>query len=152
MVSQIIGPACQHQATSQMKCDIRSFLGHLVGISIIHIVRTKAQWRHQVRNTTIGIPGRCRASSCSGNHRLCPPTIGPKPHVKLVHILLDFIAHIVWHKREQIENCTRRQPNILNWCTFYWTHPGCDTKDYILEHAHYNIPRNRSLLPTTTVC
>ena len=34
-----------------------------------------AQWRHPRRNTTIGISGRCRASSCSQNHRLCSPTI-----------------------------------------------------------------------------
>ena len=100
-------------ATSQKKCN-------LVSISIIRIVRPRAQWRHEVRNTTIGnVPGRWGASSCSGNHPLCPPTKGAKPHVKLVHILLEvqcklYRAQCVWHKKEQIENCTRGD-NPRSW-------------------------------------
>ena len=52
------------------------------------------------------------------------------------------LLHTVWHKREQIENCTLQQPNILNWCNFYRTHPGCDTKDYLLDPAHCHIHSN----------
>ena len=57
-------------ATSQKKYNNRypislsQFVSiNIISINIFSIVRTKAQWQHEARNTIIGISGPCRASS-----------------------------------------------------------------------------------------
>ena len=59
---------------------------------------------------------------------------------------VNFIAHSVCGTKENksriAHGATTQDLELVQ--RFYWTHPGCDTKDYILGPAHCNISHNRS--------